>query len=264
MRIRKYTIDADDKREMRRLHRDLVFDWKKIARQLAGKRELCRRYRSRRLRAAHLSRAHEPFYAVYEAMTGTLYANQAVDRNADRDEAKKVYESLARLRIGEGWIWAPDHDLLKQVTFPEISPLDTSKTPTTGDTRITAPVMASADLAKIARKIQTIQATQDGKGKRSGKSATAKPALVPVKPKPVRASAPKKVTATASSQPGAAILAARRAASLSQIELAAKLKTAQANIARLENGGSIPSTTTLQRIAKATGHKLVITFSRNA
>jgi hypothetical protein len=39
MRIRNYTIDADDKREMRRLHRDVVFDWKKIARQLAGKRE---------------------------------------------------------------------------------------------------------------------------------------------------------------------------------------------------------------------------------
>jgi hypothetical protein len=77
MRIRNYTIDADDKREMRRLHRDAVFDWKKIAKQLAGKRELCRRYRSRRLRAAHLSRAHEPFYAVYEPITGTVYANEA-------------------------------------------------------------------------------------------------------------------------------------------------------------------------------------------
>jgi len=42
-----------------------------------------------------------------------------------------------------------------------------------------------------------------------------------------------------------------------------KLKMAQANIARLEKSGSIPSTTTLQRIAKATGHKLVITFSRD-
>jgi transcriptional regulator with XRE-family HTH domain len=62
---------------------------------------------------------------------------------------------------------------------------------------------------------------------------------------------------------GAAILAARTAAGLSQTELGAKLKTAQTNIARLEKGGSIPSTTTLQRIAKATGHKLMITFSRD-
>jgi len=72
----------------------------------------------------------------------------------------------------------------------------------------------------------------------------------------------KELTATAPSQLGAAILAARTAAGLSQAELATKLKTAQGNIARLENGGSIPSTNTLQRIAKATGHKLVITFTR--
>ena len=43
-----------------------------------------------------------------------------VDGNADRDQAKKVYESLARLPVGEGWIWAPDHDLLKQVKFPSV------------------------------------------------------------------------------------------------------------------------------------------------
>ena len=48
MRIRHYTIDADDKRRMRRLHPDVDFDWKKIASQLAEKREVCRRYRARR------------------------------------------------------------------------------------------------------------------------------------------------------------------------------------------------------------------------
>jgi ribosome-binding protein aMBF1 (putative translation factor) len=62
----------------------------------------------------------------------------------------------------------------------------------------------------------------------------------------------------------AVILAARTAAGLAQTELAARLKTAQANIARLEKAGSVRSTTTLQRIAKATGHKLIITFTRNA
>jgi len=44
-------------------------------------------------------------------------------------------------------------------------------------------------------------------------------------------------------------------------ELDAKLKTAQQNVQRLEKGGSTPSTNTLLRIAIATGHKLVITFS---
>jgi ribosome-binding protein aMBF1 (putative translation factor) len=93
-------------------------------------------------------------------------------------------------------------------------------------------------------------------------SRAAKPPLVPVQSKPT--SPPKEVTAGAPSQLGAAILAVRTAAGLSQTELAAKLKTAQANIARLEKAGSIPSTNTLQRIAKATGHKLTITFTRNA
>ncbi len=84
-----------------------------------------------------------------------------VDGNADRDQARKVYDSLAQLRVGEGWIWAPDHDLLKRVKFPPIRTLDTSKTPKAGDTRITAPVLASADLAKITKQIQAIQATQE-------------------------------------------------------------------------------------------------------
>jgi transcriptional regulator with XRE-family HTH domain len=40
------------------------------------------------------------------------------------------------------------------------------------------------------------------------------------------------------------------------------LKATQPTIARLENGGSIPTTKTLLRIAKATGHKLVISFQK--
>ena len=184
-----------------------------------------------------------------------------VDGNADRDQARKVYDSLAALPVGEGWIWAPDHGLLKHVKFPPIQTLDTSKTPKAGETRITAPVLASADLAKITRQIEAIQATQDGKGKRTTK-ATGKPALVPVQAKPA-AAPPKEITASTPAQIGAAILAARNTAGLSQNDLAARLRTAQTNIARLERGGSIPSTNTLLRIAKATGHKLIITFTRS-
>jgi hypothetical protein len=74
MRIRNYTIDADDKRRMRRLHPDIHFDWKKIARQLAEKREVCRRYRARR-RTARVPREREPFYGVFEPQTRTVYVN---------------------------------------------------------------------------------------------------------------------------------------------------------------------------------------------
>lgn len=182
-----------------------------------------------------------------------------VDGNADSDQAKEVYDSLAKLPVGEGWIWAPDHDLLERVKFPMIRTLDTSKTPKAGDSRITAPVLASADLAKIAKQIEAIQAAQNGKAK-GGAKRSAKPSLVPIATTPAKPA--KTLTADSISDLGAAILAARTAAGLSQIELASKLKTSQANVVRLEKGRSLPSTRTLERIAKATGHELVITFTR--
>jgi hypothetical protein len=66
MRIRNYRIDADEKRRMRRLYPEVAFDWKKISRQLAEKREACRRYRSRRRNpdTARHPRGREPFYGV--------------------------------------------------------------------------------------------------------------------------------------------------------------------------------------------------------
>src|SRR5271170_1842867 len=90
-----------------------------------------------------------------------------VDGNADRDKARDVYDSLAHLKVGEGWIWAPDHSLLKRVKFPAITTLDTSKTPKAGDTRITAPVLAATDIAKLKAAFARIQ---------SGRSSTRAPA----------------------------------------------------------------------------------------
>ena len=74
MRIGNYTIDADDKRRMRRLHPDVDFDWKKIASQLAEKREVCRRYRARR-RTARVPRVREPFYGVFDPVERAVYVN---------------------------------------------------------------------------------------------------------------------------------------------------------------------------------------------
>jgi hypothetical protein len=77
MRIYNYTIDAQDKRDMRRLHPDVDFDWKKLDRQLAEKREECRQYRSRR-RGSNTARSphgREAFYAVFDPVTRTVYAD---------------------------------------------------------------------------------------------------------------------------------------------------------------------------------------------
>ena len=77
MRIRNYTLDAQDKRDMRRRYPDIAFDWKKIGLQLAEKREACRRYRSRRRTSGtdRLPRTREPLYAVYDPITRTVYAD---------------------------------------------------------------------------------------------------------------------------------------------------------------------------------------------
>lgn len=76
LRIRGYKIDADEKRQMRRLYPDVAFDWKKITQQLAEKREACRRYRSwSRKPAKDLMRAGEPLYCVYEPGSRTVNVN---------------------------------------------------------------------------------------------------------------------------------------------------------------------------------------------
>jgi ribosome-binding protein aMBF1 (putative translation factor) len=58
----------------------------------------------------------------------------------------------------------------------------------------------------------------------------------------------------------AAIARARRRAGLSQAELARRMKTTQSTVARLESGRGQPSTRTLVRFARATGHRLKISF----
>jgi transcriptional regulator with XRE-family HTH domain len=58
----------------------------------------------------------------------------------------------------------------------------------------------------------------------------------------------------------AEVAKARSRAGLSQAELARRMKTTQSTIARLESGRGKPSTRTLDRFAKATGHRVKISF----
>jgi ribosome-binding protein aMBF1 (putative translation factor) len=58
----------------------------------------------------------------------------------------------------------------------------------------------------------------------------------------------------------AALIEARTRAGLTQEQVARRMKTTQAVIARLEGGGSRPSTRTLERFAAATGSRLKIMF----
>ncbi|MDE0082183.1 MAG: helix-turn-helix domain-containing protein [Gammaproteobacteria bacterium] len=55
-----------------------------------------------------------------------------------------------------------------------------------------------------------------------------------------------------------ALVRARKAARLTQTELARRLETTQSAIARLEGGGVSPSFATLRRYAEATGTRLTV------
>jgi ribosome-binding protein aMBF1 (putative translation factor) len=57
-----------------------------------------------------------------------------------------------------------------------------------------------------------------------------------------------------------AMIDARARAGLTQQQLAKRMRTTQAVIARLESGRAKPSTRTLERVAAATGMRLRITF----
>lgn len=57
-----------------------------------------------------------------------------------------------------------------------------------------------------------------------------------------------------------AVIGARAQAGLTQEELAERMGTSQSAIARLESGRSRPTTTTLAKLAAATGTKLRVSF----
>ena len=57
-----------------------------------------------------------------------------------------------------------------------------------------------------------------------------------------------------------ALIEARTRAGITQAELAARMKTTQSAVARLESGRVPPSTRTLEKVARATGTRLRIQF----
>ena len=56
------------------------------------------------------------------------------------------------------------------------------------------------------------------------------------------------------------LILARKGAGLTQEQLGKRMNTTQSAIARLEGGCTCPSTTTLMRVAQATGTRLKVTF----
>lgn len=57
-----------------------------------------------------------------------------------------------------------------------------------------------------------------------------------------------------------ALIEARTRAALTQAEVAARMGTTESTISRLESGRVKPSTRTLERYARATGHRLKVSL----
>lgn len=74
---------------------------------------------------------------------------------ADVDEGKRIIASLPSLATGEGWIWAPELQLLKKVKFPKIKTFDSSRAP--DDSEMKQIKMAPIDLSAIEGKLSTFE-----------------------------------------------------------------------------------------------------------
>lgn len=73
--------------------------------------------------------------------------------NADPDKGREIIASLATLKTGQGWVWAPEIGMLERVQFPRIKTFDSSAAPTgSGDGK--GPVLASINRDSISDRLK--------------------------------------------------------------------------------------------------------------
>jgi len=80
-----------------------------------------------------------------------------IEDNADDKKAREIISSLATLKTGQGWIWAPELGVLERVTFPKIKTFDSGRAPD-GSEAETAKVLAPIDREAIAERLQSVSA----------------------------------------------------------------------------------------------------------
>lgn len=68
---------------------------------------------------------------------------------ADLEAGRAIIDSLPRLERGQGWVWAPELDVLEKVAFDPIRTFDSSRTPEEGDLPPDAVELAPVDLSEI-------------------------------------------------------------------------------------------------------------------
>jgi hypothetical protein len=69
--------------------------------------------------------------------------------HGDKAQVAEISATLSSLQTGEGYVWAPDLDILERVQFPPITTLDNSATPKAGDKRPARLRLAKPDLKAL-------------------------------------------------------------------------------------------------------------------
>lgn len=71
-----------------------------------------------------------------------------VKGQADAEAGKQVLDSLARMEREEGWLWAPEIDVLKRARFPRIKTFDSMRAPEEGESA-EPETLADVDVAAL-------------------------------------------------------------------------------------------------------------------
>lgn len=69
-----------------------------------------------------------------------------IEGQADVDKGREVLDSLPSLGMGEGWVWAPEQNILERQKFPQITTYDSSRTPKEGDEDLPKIVVEEIDV----------------------------------------------------------------------------------------------------------------------
>jgi hypothetical protein len=78
----------------------------------------------------------------------------------DTKQAKSVTDSLARLPVGEGWLYAPGSEILERVKFPRIKTYDSSATPEHAEFKMPKG-WASVNLDELSAKMVQVKTEVD-------------------------------------------------------------------------------------------------------
>src|SRR3954464_1995879 len=86
-----------------------------------------------------------------------------IEGQADRQEGRRILAELPRLRQGEGYLWAPGHELLERVQFPAIRTFDSSRTPRRGERPAAPRTLAEVDITAITAALAAASTSEPDK-----------------------------------------------------------------------------------------------------